>query len=27
VLKTADQKSKLMRVVAPLGVLLPSGWA
>jgi len=25
VLKTADQKSKLMRVVAPLGVLLPSG--
>src|SRR5437764_15317438 len=24
-LKTADQKSKLMRVVAPLGVLLPSG--
>src|SRR5262249_58916268 len=25
VLKTADQKSGLMRVVAPLGVLLPSG--
>jgi invasion protein IalB len=25
VLNTADQKSKLMRVVAPLGVLLPSG--
>src|SRR4249919_3005850 len=25
VLKTADQKSKLMRVVAPVGVLLPSG--
>jgi invasion protein IalB len=25
VLKTADQKSRLMRVVAPLGVLLPSG--
>ena len=25
VLKTTDQKSKLMRVVAPLGVLLPSG--
>src|SRR5580693_2958455 len=25
VLKTADQKSKLMRVVAPLGVVLPSG--
>jgi len=25
VLKTADQKSKLIRVVAPLGVLLPSG--
>ncbi|MGE0563748.1 MAG: invasion associated locus B family protein [Pseudolabrys sp.] len=25
VLKTADQKSKLMRAVAPLGVLLPSG--
>ena len=25
VLKTADQKNKLMRVVAPLGVLLPSG--
>ena len=25
VLKTADQKSKLMRVVAPLGVLLPKG--
>jgi invasion protein IalB len=25
VLKTADQKSKLMRVVAPLGVLIPSG--
>jgi invasion protein IalB len=25
VLKTADGKSKLMRVVAPLGVLLPSG--
>jgi len=24
-LKTADQKSRLMRVVAPLGVLLPSG--
>jgi invasion protein IalB len=25
VLKTADQKSRLMRVVAPLGVLIPSG--
>jgi invasion protein IalB len=25
VLKTADQKARLMRVVAPLGVLLPSG--
>src|SRR5476651_2861785 len=25
VLKTADLKSRLMRVVAPLGVLLPSG--
>ena len=25
VLKTADQKTRLMRVVAPLGVLLPSG--
>lgn len=25
VLKTADQKSRLMRAVAPLGVLLPSG--
>ena len=25
VLKTADMKSRLMRVVAPLGVLLPSG--
>jgi len=25
VLKTADQKSRLMRVVAPVGVLLPSG--
>src|SRR3954465_8374724 len=25
VLKTADNKSRLMRVVAPLGVLLPSG--
>ncbi|MEJ2374343.1 MAG: invasion associated locus B family protein [Pseudolabrys sp.] len=25
VLKTADKKSRLMRVVAPLGVLLPSG--
>src|SRR6266852_1050806 len=25
VLKTADQKSRLMRVQAPLGVLLPSG--
>jgi invasion protein IalB len=25
VLKTADQKSRLLRVVAPLGVLLPSG--
>ena len=25
ILKTADQKSKLMRVIAPLGVLLPSG--
>jgi len=25
VLKTADQKSRLMRVLAPLGVLLPSG--
>jgi invasion protein IalB len=24
-LKTADQKSRLLRVVAPLGVLLPSG--
>jgi invasion protein IalB len=24
-LKTADQKNRLMRVVAPLGVLLPSG--
>jgi invasion protein IalB len=24
-LKTADQKSKLLRVLAPLGVLLPSG--
>jgi invasion protein IalB len=24
-LKTADQKSRLMRVVAPLGVLIPSG--
>src|SRR3954447_24193588 len=24
-LKTSDQKSRLMRVVAPLGVLLPSG--
>ena len=24
-LETADQKSKLMQVVAPLGVLLPSG--
>src|SRR3974390_33735 len=24
-LKTADQKSRLMRVVAPMGVLLPSG--
>src|SRR5271166_1469990 len=25
VLKTANQKSRLMRVVAPVGVLLPSG--
>ena len=25
VLKTADQKSRLMRVIAPMGVLLPSG--
>jgi invasion protein IalB len=25
VLKTADQKSRLMRVVAPIGVLLPTG--
>ena len=25
VLRTADQKSRLMRVVAPLGVLLPAG--
>jgi invasion protein IalB len=25
VLKTSDQKSRLMRVVAPLGILLPSG--
>ncbi len=25
ILKTADQKSRLMRVLAPLGVLLPSG--
>lgn len=25
VLRTADQKTKLMRVVAPLGILLPSG--
>ena len=25
VLKTADQKSRLMRVVAPMGVLLPTG--
>jgi invasion protein IalB len=25
VLKTSDQKARLMRVVAPLGVLLPSG--
>ena len=25
VLKTADNKSRLMRVIAPLGVLLPSG--
>jgi invasion protein IalB len=25
ILKTADQKMRLMRVVAPLGVLLPSG--
>jgi len=25
VLKTADQKSRLLRVVAPVGVLLPSG--
>jgi len=25
VLKTADKKSRLMRVIAPLGVLLPSG--
>jgi len=26
VLKTADQKTKLLRVVAPMGVLLPSGF-
>ena len=25
VLKTADNKSRLMRIVAPMGVLLPSG--
>jgi invasion protein IalB len=25
VLKTADQKSRLLRVIAPMGVLLPSG--
>ncbi len=25
VLRTADQKSRLLRIVAPLGVLLPSG--
>jgi invasion protein IalB len=25
VLKTADQKSRLMRVIAPLGIMLPSG--
>jgi invasion protein IalB len=25
VLKTADQKSRLLRVVAPMGVLLPAG--
>jgi invasion protein IalB len=25
ILKTADQKSRLLRVLAPLGVLLPSG--
>jgi invasion protein IalB len=25
ILKTADQKGRLMRVLAPLGVLLPSG--
>jgi len=25
VLRTADQKTRLMRVVAPLGILLPSG--
>jgi invasion protein IalB len=25
VLKTSDQKSRLMRVVAPLGILIPSG--
>jgi invasion protein IalB len=25
ILKTADQKAKLMRVVAPMGVLIPSG--
>ena len=25
ILKTADQKSRLLRVVAPMGVLLPSG--
>jgi invasion protein IalB len=25
ILKTSDQKSRLMRVVAPLGVLIPSG--
>src|SRR6516165_10250107 len=26
VLKTADQKTRLLRVVAPMGVLLPSGF-
>jgi invasion protein IalB len=26
VLKTADQKTKLLRIVAPMGVLLPSGF-
>jgi len=27
VLKTADKKSRIMRVLAPLGVLLPPAWA